>query len=140
MLPRNLRVVRAKPAKKTALAFAASRDNSKKSQPTDKNRIYNPKITSEASSLHGRAGRMLGKAGAAKLRNKEGSGANTMPVGARGSQIEGIAKTPEKIIFEGHRALRTGKPKDLKSKKGSGKPKTKSSKRAASWKKSGGKK
>ena len=81
---------------------------------------------------------MLGKAGAAKLRNKEGSGANTMPVGVRG--ITGIAKTPEKIIFEGHRALRTGKPKDLKSKKGSGKPKTKGSKRAASWKKSGGKK
>jgi len=81
---------------------------------------------------------LLGRAGAAKLRNPESSGANNTPVITRG--IEGIAKTPEKIIFEGHRALRTGKPKDLKSKKGSGKPKNKSSKRAAAWKKSGGKK
>lgn len=72
------------------------------------------------------------------MRNKEGSGANDIPMGTRG--IAGIAKTPEKIIFEGHRATRSGKPKDLKpSKKSGGKPKTKGAKRASAWKKGGSK-
>ena len=154
MLPRVLRVVRAKAVKKTALAFAASRDHFKKSQSrtTDKSQIYNPKMSSEASSLQGRAGKLLGRAGAANYKKKEGSGANGMPMGRRGAPangqnatIEGIAKTPEKIVFEGYRATsKSGRPKDLKlggggGKKTGGKPRTRSTKRATDWKKGGGK-
>lgn len=134
MLPRVLRVVRAKPLKNTALAQAAVKQNRKQNaRIPDKNNIYNPKVSSEAASLKGRAGKLLGKAGASKLKS---SGANDTPMGTRG--IEGIAKTPEKIIFEGHRAtMKSGKP-NMNGKKGGGKPKTKGAKRAATWKKSGG--
>lgn len=134
MLPRILRVVRAKPVKNTTLAQAAVKQNRRQNAKVpDKSNIYNPKVTSEEASLKGRASRLLGKAGASKLKS---SGANDTPMGARG--IAGIAKTPEKIIFEGHRAtMKSGKP-NLNGKKGGGKPKTKGAKRAATWKKNGG--
>jgi nucleolar protein 12 len=153
MLPRILRVVRAKAVRKTALASQAARSDSK-SRNANKERIYNPKLSSEAASLQGRASKLLGRAGAAQLKKKEGSGANMTELGKRGqgqktgveggSKIEGIAKTPESIVFEGYRAsAKAGKPR-LKIGKGGGKnkgkPKTRSSKRASDWKKSGGKK
>ena len=155
MLPRILRVTRAKAIKKTALASQSARSNTKNSKNAHKSQIYNPKIASEVSSLHGRAGKLLGRAGAAQLKKKEGSGANSMVMGKRGDgkrgdfggkAIEGIAKTPENIVFEGFRANSKSKPSGLKlggkgsGKKGKGKPKTKSSTRAAAWRKAGGKK
>ena len=89
-------------------------------------------------------------------RREKGSGANTTELGKRGkgeksevggqSRIEGIAKTPETIVFEGFRASsKAGKPRDLKMGRGAGgkkkaKPKTRSSKRGTEWKKSGGRK
>jgi nucleolar protein 12 len=152
MLPRILRVVRAKAVRKSANAYAASRSdprpasrNAKSSRP----QIYNPKVSSEVSSLKGRAGKLLGKAGAAQF-NKKGSGANMMPIGVRGqadrSEVGpgGVAKTPESIVFEGFRAsAKNGKPKDLKmgkrEKKGPN-VKGRGAKRASAWKKQGGKK
>ncbi|RDL38399.1 RNA-binding, RBD [Venustampulla echinocandica] len=140
MLPRILRVVRAKAIKKTA---NASRANFKNPKPQGKGQIYNPKVPGEEASLHGRAGKLLGRAGAAKLR-KEGSGANGMVMGKRGgaSAIGGVARTPENIIFEGYRAsAKSGKPKDLKMGGGKkGKPANRGAKRASAWKKTAGKK
>lgn len=153
MLPRVLRVVRAKAVGKTALASAA-RANYKADKHPNKSQIYSPKMSSEASSLQGRAGKLLGRAGAAQFKKREGSGVNGTAMGKRGAKtenrtgsgIEGIAKTPESIVFEGYRAsAKSGKPRDLKmggggGKKKGGKPRTRSSQRASAWKKVGGKK
>ncbi|PBP23353.1 nucleolar protein 12 [Diplocarpon rosae] len=147
MLPRVLRVVRAKAVRKTALASAAARPEPRKVKINSKPRIYNPKTTAEMSSLRGRAGKLLGKAGAAQFRSKDAaSGANGTVIGQKRNRnaVEGIAKTPESIVFEGYRASsKNGRPKDLKmggGKKGKGKPKNRSSTRASSWRKAGGKK
>ncbi|KAL2070684.1 hypothetical protein VTL71DRAFT_13710 [Oculimacula yallundae] len=147
MLPRVLRVVRAKAVRKTANASAASRPDPRNARNGNKPRIYQPKTTSEMSSLQGRAGKLLGKSGAAQFKKKDAaSGANGTVMGKKGDGkvIEGITKTPESIIFEGYRASsKNGRPKDLKmggAKKGKGKPKTRSSTRASSWRKAGGKK
>lgn len=155
LLPRILRVVRAKAVRKTAMASQASWTALKSRGGDDKDRIYNPKLSSQASSLQGRAGKLLGRAGAAQIKRKDGSGANTTAIGARGQgdrsehanqgKIAGIAKTPENIVFEGFRAsANSGKPRDLKMNRGAGKkkgkPTTRSSKRGGDWKKSGGRK
>ena len=155
MLPRVLRVVRAKAIKKTALASQSARSDSKNSRDQNKSQIYNPKVSSQVSSLQGRAGKLLGRAGAANLKKREGSGANETVMGKRGDgnrgafagkAIEGIARTPENIVFEGFRASSKSKPSGLKlggkgsGKKGKGKPTTRSSKRGSAWKKGGGKK
>ena len=155
MLPRILRVVRAKAVRKTALASQASRSGLRKKGPANKDLIYNPKVSSLTSSLQGRAGKLLGRAGAAQFKKREGSGANTTALGQRGrgdkfklgarSKIEGIAKSPETVVFEGFRAsAKAGKPRDLKMHRGARgkktKPKMKSSKRSSEWKKSGGRK
>jgi nucleolar protein 12 len=156
MLPRILRVVRAKAVRKTANAVAASRDDRRAPKGTPKNAIYNPKVTAEFSSLKGRASKLLGRAGAAQFNKKQGSGANETLVGKRGDgartnssiggrAIEGIAKPPEAFVFEGFRASsKNGKPKDLKmggkSSKKAGKPKNRGAKRASEWKKGGAKK
>lgn len=135
MLPRILRVVRAKPVKNTALAQAAVKQNRKENaRVVNRDSVYNPKVSSEAASLKGRAGRLLGKAGASKMKR---TGANDVPVGAKANGIEGITKTPERIIFEGHRAtIKSGKP-GMGKKKSGGKPKTKGARRASAWKKGG---
>ncbi|KAK0119909.1 Nucleolar protein 12, variant 2 [Cadophora gregata] len=147
MLPRVLRVVRAKAVRKTANASAAARPDPRNARNGNKPRIYQPKTTSEMSSLQGRAGKLLGKAGAAQFKKKDAaSGANGTVMGKKGDGkvVEGIARTPESIVFEGYRASsKNGRPKDLKmggAKKGKGKPKSKSSTRASSWRKAGGKK
>lgn len=154
MLPRVLRVTRAKAMKKTANAQKreqAPRPFVKGSNNPNNQVIYNPKMTSHQQSLQGRAGKLLGKAGASQFRkrdeaaNKGGprqrvTGTNDTPLG-----VPGI-KGPEAFIFEGYRASsNNGKPKDLKlggknAKNKGGKPKTKSANRASAWKKAGGKK
>lgn len=146
MLPRVLRVTRAKALKKTALASQRAR-TAQRPQPGGSSNpnnapIYNPKITSQVQSLQGRANKLLGRAGAAQLRKgeREEFRGNPPPAG-----MNGILKTPESIVFEGFRASsKAGRPKDLKFGKGqskkNGKPKTRSSKRGADWKNGGGKK
>lgn len=144
MLPRVLRVVRAKAVRKTAIASRA-----KIAAPQSRGQIYNPKTPTEESTLKGRASKLLGRAGAAQFKKGPGkvTGANETAVGKRGDgvkSIEGIMKTPESIVFEGYRAsAKNGKPKDLKmgGKGGKkGKPTNRGAKRGAAWKKGGGKK
>lgn len=140
MLPRILRVTRAKAMKKTANAqkreFAPRPAAVKGANNPNNVVIYNPKMSAQQLSLQGRAGKLLGRAGAAQFRKREDGG---------GKGAEGI-KGPEAFIFEGYRAsAKSGKPKDLKlggkNVKGKGgKPKTRSSQRGSEWKKSGGKK
>lgn len=146
MLPRILRVTRAKAVKKTALA---SQNTRLRYKPTlnglgdpDCERIYNPKVSGQHQSIQGRAAKLLGKAGAARfMRVGRGGGHEAQPR----KRLEGITRAPGNIVFEGYRARRnTGKPKDLKlggsGGKKKGKPRTRSSKRASDWKKGRGKK
>ncbi|KAF2200162.1 hypothetical protein GQ43DRAFT_441827 [Delitschia confertaspora ATCC 74209] len=111
LLPRKLRVVRAKgmkPKKDNKPSTPAFGGNKKSKS------VYNAKVTDEQKSLQGRAGRLLGKAGA--------------------------FKSAESFIFEGHRAKPGVNGVKLGGKKKSGgKPKTRSSKRGAAWKAGGGK-
>jgi nucleolar protein 12 len=154
MLPRVLRVTRAKAVRKTALASAASRTGPKNTKPGQKSQLggYNPKISSEVSSLKGRASKLLGKAGAAQFK----SGANGTMIGRRGEgekerrtsgggkAATGVMRTPESIVFEGYRAsAKSGKPRDLKMGGGGGgkkkgKPRTRATKRSTEWRKAGG--
>ncbi|KAI9746120.1 MAG: Nucleolar protein 12 [Claussenomyces sp. TS43310] len=145
MLPRVLRVTRAKAVKKTAVASQRSRAAKPPQfgRPDNPNNapIYNPKLTSQQQSLQGRASKLLGRAAAAQLRH-DGSKANSRQ---QKPALTGVAKSPESIVFEGYRAsAKAGRPKDLKFGKGGvkrqGRPKTRSSKRGAEWKKGGGKK
>lgn len=142
MLPRVLRVVRAKAVRKTAIASRA-----RIAAPQSRGQIYNPRTPTEESTQKGRASKLLGRAGAAQFKKGKVTGANETAVGKRGDgvkSIEGIAKTPESIVFEGYRAsAKNGKPKDLKmgAKGGKkGKPTNRGAKRGAAWKKGGGKK
>jgi nucleolar protein 12 len=104
--------------------------------------IYNPKISPKQGSLQGRAARLLGKAGAARLKRV---GDMREVNGLPNKKPEGIAKTLESIIFEGYRANPiSGRPKDLKfGTSGGGKEKskarTRSSRRASEWRKRRGK-
>lgn len=146
MLPRVLRVTRAKAVKKTALASQHTR-RGKRSLPNGRSNpnresIYNPKISGQHQSLQGRAAKLLGRAGAARFKGaSDTANEETQPR----KRLEGIIKTPESIVFEGYRASqKAGKPKDLKlggsgGGKKKGKPRTRSSKRASDWRKSGGK-
>ncbi|KFZ03379.1 hypothetical protein V502_10993 [Pseudogymnoascus sp. VKM F-4520 (FW-2644)] len=148
MLPRVLRVTRAKAMKKTANAQkreAAPRPTIKGSNNPNNVVIYNPKMSAQQQSLQGRAGKLLGRAGAAQFRKREESGKTQERDGGRGQALAAGIKGPEAFIFEGYRASsNSGKPKDLKlggkNVKGKGKPKTRSSQRASDWKKTGGKK
>lgn len=155
MLPRVLRVVRAKAVRKTALASASRTGPSEISKPGQKSQLggYNPRVAPEVSSFKGRASKLLGKAAAAQFK----SGSNGIAIGKRGDgekerrtsgggKGEGAMRTPESIVFEGYRAsAKSGKPRDLKlggsgGGKKKGKPRTRGAKRGSEWKKAGGKK
>ncbi|MCJ1246156.1 Nucleolar protein 12 [Trapelia coarctata] len=134
LLPRPLRVTRAKNIAKTA-SYGAKL-SSKPANPfrARKEGVYTPKPSSQVQSLSGRAGKLLGRAGAAMLKR------DPTTVGERGDRKgSGVINTPESFVFEGYRARGGQKPALGKGKKG-GKPKTRSSKRGAAFKASGGKK
>jgi nucleolar protein 12 len=118
LLPRKLRVTRARAVKRNAVA---------KGPPKSSNGVYNPKISTRERSMQGRARKMLGRAGAAHVKKD----------GFMGLDV----KAPESYVFEGHRASRGQGLSGLKlggSGKKKGKPRNRSSKRAAAWKASGG--
>lgn len=153
MLPRALRVSRAKDPRKTTLAMertikgklevasAAGKPKSTK---------YKHKATAEQQSLAGRASKLFGRSGAAreaqrlkggdkKPRRKESRPERSGP------DLTGL-KTPEQIVFEGRRAsAKDGKPKDLKFGKVRGKKRPprqmgaqgRGARRAAEWRKKG---
>jgi nucleolar protein 12 len=152
MLPRALRVSRAKDPRKTSLAMErttkARLEVLKGADGKRKNIGYTPKITPEQMSLAGRAGRLFGRAAVSKQR-RELKGDRRKPREPREEvdkprDISDGIKPPEQFIFEGRRAsARDGKPKDLKFGKKKGKKavvknkaKGRGARRAAEWRKS----
>ncbi|KAK4540785.1 hypothetical protein LTR36_008862 [Oleoguttula mirabilis] len=145
MLPRKLRVTRARAQKKNAKPGSGRPS----SRPHVANTGYQRKITGAEASQMGRAGKLYGRAAASKMkqpRRAEGttgpqkSGPNAAPLG------NGI-KAPETFIFEGHRASSKSGKSGLKlgGKKGGGgggkgKPTNRSAKRGAAYKAGGSKK
>lgn len=134
MLPRTLRVTRAKDPRKTLLAQERAKSKGKAPNGAEKSMKHRPKATPEQQSMAGRTGKLLGRAAAAQQRHGKKPSRNE----AQSEAALGI-KTPEQVIFEGRRATsRDALPKDLKGKKSKGKggkPKTRSARRAADWKK-----
>ena len=94
---------------------------------------YQPKAGSKIQTLSGRAGKLLGRAGAAHLRVDRG----------QGNKAVGVRKSPETVVFEGHRASSKQGKGTLKlggtGKKKQGKPQNRSSKRGAAFKAKGSK-
>jgi nucleolar protein 12 len=97
---------------------------------------YVPKPTAESQTLAGRASKLLGRFGAAKLagkapglnskkrRDRRDRFVNRGGEPASGGET-GKIKAPEQFVFEGRRAsAKDGKPKDLKFKKGKTKAKS----------------
>ncbi|TQV99729.1 hypothetical protein V2A60_005176 [Cordyceps javanica] len=145
MLPRKLRVTRAKDPRKTNQAVERAKSkfnnnsgsgskgnergagNRKASQKRAAN--YVPKMTPDQQAAAGRAGKLFGRARAA---GAQGNGV-ALPNGV---------KAPERIVFEGRRASsRDALPKDLKKKVKTkrARPTTRSARRGADWKKKPGK-
>lgn len=152
MLPRKLRVSRAKAQKRNAKP-GSGRPGSNKTQ--EKGGLgYKRKISGEEASQMGRAGKLYGRAAAAKMK-KPGKGpsserrASENGGGGEGKKLgEGIL-APESFVFEGHRASsKAGKPLmkfgSAGKKKGpaaaGAKPSNRSAKRGAAFKSQGKKK
>ena len=96
---------------------------------------YKPKMPTDVRSLIGRAGKLLGRAGAAQLR------ATGQQSGPRTKKVTGMAKTPESIVFEGYRASSHKGKVVLKAKASSkkhGKPSVRSRKFKVQGKKKAG--
>ncbi|KAH0292005.1 RNA-binding domain-containing protein, partial [Aureobasidium sp. EXF-3399] len=128
MLPRKLRVTRAKTIKRNVKPGS----NAVKAPGAASKGIYNPKADPVMQSNMGRAGKLMGRAAAAQVQKGK-------PIGGTPQGF----KTPESFIFEGHRAKAGAGKSGLKlggSGKKKGKPRTRSSNRAAAWKAGGGKK
>ncbi|SMQ46633.1 unnamed protein product [Zymoseptoria tritici ST99CH_1A5] len=132
MLPRKLRVTRAKAIKRNAKPGSG--------RPTTKSRAtgYQRKYTSEEASQMGRTSKLFGRAAAAQQAKStprpKGTAANNTPLGDGTKQSvvpEGIRK-PENFIFEGHRASAKGGKSGLKL--GGKKKGTKVTGRSASFK------
>ncbi|KAK5628468.1 hypothetical protein RRF57_004183 [Xylaria bambusicola] len=145
MLPRALRVSRAKDPRKTALAMERTAKSLNGTGAKSKNTKYSPKITPEQQSQAGRAGRLFGRSAAAKQqRELKGDRQKLRVRKDQGQENDDGIKPPEQFIFEGRRAsARDGKPKDLKfgrtkGKKAAikGKAKGRGARRAAEWRKS----
>ncbi|EON62036.1 hypothetical protein W97_01255 [Coniosporium apollinis CBS 100218] len=136
LLPRKLRVLRAKAQKRNAAKIRPPPPRHAA------NGIYNPKPQPEHASLAGRAGKLLGRAGAAQVLKGQ-----QRPESGKGIGIGAGIRAPEGFVFEGHRAsskqgksgLKLGGAGKKKG-KGKGKPTTRSSRRGEAWKAQGGKK
>ncbi|KAH9235902.1 hypothetical protein K456DRAFT_1833281, partial [Colletotrichum gloeosporioides 23] len=144
MLPRIMRVTRAKAPHKTALAMErSSKARGQAARGAPGSTSYKAKITPEQQSMAGRASRLLGRAGAMREQRK---GGDRKPPRASGSGAvpKDDIKAPEAFIFEGRRAsAKDGRPKDLKfgnkraKVKGrvqKSKPTGRGAKRAEAWK------
>ncbi|KAI9681162.1 MAG: Nucleolar protein 12 [Caeruleum heppii] len=129
MLPRKLRVTRARAVKKMGPS-----SSSRSLPPKKLNR--NGGTSSELQSLQGRAGKLFGRAGAAHLQSLE----DRNPAAKKAHMAP---KTAETVVFEGHRASKQSGRATVRqggSGKKKGKPRTRSSKRGTAWKTSGGRK
>ena len=137
LLPRTLRVTRAKNIKKTSSYSVSGKQSIKPSKKPGQSPSYDPRSTSNAKTLQGRAGKLLGYAGAAKLTSRDSKS-------WQGSKTNGnLQRSPESFVFEGYRASskRVGWQSAVRGVgKKQGKPKTRSSRRGAAFKASGRKK
>ena len=138
MLPRALRVTRAKDPRKTALVQERAKSRGGAPNGDKKSMKHRPKATPEQQSMAGRAAKLLGRGGAAQQRH----GKKPFSSDSREEAAPTI-RPPEQFIFEGRRATtRDALPKDLKGKKSkgkkTGKPQHRSARRAADWKKKSG--
>lgn len=135
MLPRPMRVTRAKDPRKTALAQERSTARQVAVYGAAKRTSYQVKATPEQQSMAGRAGKLLGQAAAFQQQRKGAKGPRR---DSRPNAMAGM-KTPEQVVLEGRRASsRDALPKDLKGKKikgKGGKPKHRGARRAADWRK-----
>ncbi|TKA36631.1 hypothetical protein B0A54_11874 [Friedmanniomyces endolithicus] len=151
MLPRKLRVTRAKAVKRNAKP-----DSGRPTNRGPNSTGYQRKVTGEERSQAGRAGKLFGRAGAAQIRKPAGRGGrrgdpmhsadnpNNTKLGDGAPRSAGI-KRPEDFVFEGHRASnksgKTGLKLGGKSKgKAKGKPTTRSAKRGTAFKAGAGRK
>ncbi|KAF2459948.1 hypothetical protein BDY21DRAFT_419664 [Lineolata rhizophorae] len=142
LLPRKLRVTRAKGIKRKQAAVKAAERAGLGAAP-------NGRVSRDDASALGRAAKMLGRAGAAQIRRQSGRkaaarGARPQRRDSRGAGGQGGVMPPEAFVFEGHRASRSQGTSGLKlggkkGKKGGGKPNNRSTRRAKAWKASGGK-
>lgn len=115
MLPRKLRVVRAKNLNRHVKAPA--------SRPV-------PNGVGD-KTMHGRAGKLLGRAGAAQIRHADTKG-------PKRQKVEGAVKAPEAFVFEGQRARSNDANKGLNfggKRKKQNPRESKGGKRAAAWRK-----
>ncbi|KAM0353572.1 hypothetical protein ACHAPU_001584 [Fusarium lateritium] len=140
MLPRKLRVTRAKDPRKTVLAQERARGKNIVPNGGAKSTKYKHKATPEEQSMAGRTSKLLGRAAAVQQRHKKRPSTQGASEEAE-NPLAGI-KGPEQFVFEGRRATnRDALPKDLKAKKGkkgkgkSARPQNRGAKRAAEWKK-----
>ncbi|KAL2758827.1 hypothetical protein ACRALDRAFT_1080493 [Sodiomyces alcalophilus JCM 7366] len=143
LLPRTLRVTRAKALHKTALAQQRAKNKAAaatKPEGEKKSTKYQPKVTPEEMSMAGRAAKLLGKSGALRGKGSSGkdrSGKREKPARANGSGV--VPKTPEQVIFEGKRASeKDGRPSDIRLGKKVSKgrvAKARRTARSSAWKK-----
>ncbi|KAL8720680.1 MAG: hypothetical protein Q9225_002509 [Loekoesia sp. 1 TL-2023] len=136
LLPRILRVTRAKKMTKTSTRKPQHSSKADGARSAASEAKYVPKMDPIAQSLSGRAGKLFGRAGAAHLQGRLGLSDKQFPKAPRD------AKASEQIVFEGYRASsKQGRgPKLGGSGKKQGKPRTRSSRRGAAFKAKGGKK
>lgn len=134
MLPRILRVTRAKNLRKVP-GHTDKKIFTKRT--ADSKTTYKPKISSQEQSLAGRAGKLLGRAGATQLKAKGDMKHQSTP------NINAGPQTATSTIFEGYRASQLqgkGVLKSGGSGKTPGKPRNRSSRRGAEFKAKGKKK
>nr|POF12851.1 nucleolar protein 12 [Quercus suber] len=148
MLPRKLRIARAKAQKKNAKPGSGRPSG----RPQVNNGGYQRKITGAELSQRGRAGKLFGRAAAAQVKKGDraavSSGANDERLGTRSGapraeSAVGAIRKPEDFVFEGHRAsIKSGKSglKLGRPAKKAGKPTSRSAKRGAAFKAGGRKK
>lgn len=137
MLPRILRVTRAKNIRKTN-SYAESIKGNRSTGPSKLNGNYVPKPSSEMQSMSGRANKLLGRAGAAQLRSINKGKKDGTQAGEKETKVK--IKSPEQIIFEGHRASSVQSTRKFQPSKQRGKPQNHGSKRAAAFRATGSQK
>lgn len=135
MLPRILRVTRAKHQTKssTLVSKTHNKNQNQDSALPGAPGTHKYKASSKLKSLSGRANKLFGRAGAAHLSR---SGKEHRPESSN-------SRLSESMVFEGYRASEKQKGRTIKMKgsgRKQGKPKTRSSRRGAAFKASGGKK
>ena len=120
--------------------------NDKKNEPPGNSKGTSANARPQDRSMQGRAGKLLGRAGATQLRrdgNKTPKRQRLEDKGEERGEEKREIKPPESFVFEGYRAKSNQGNAGLKlggSGKRKGKPRNRSAKRGAAWKASGGKK